>query len=155
MTVGRDAAGNPDGVLSGSPANVLNLTARIVPPPTLEEKKALIVRVQAQQHAMGLTGIRELQIHPDVMRVYFELWIDKALTMRTSVGLELNAGDEAVSNSCSAPGASARASATSGFASTASPNTTQATSYASPFRIGTARISASCASRNNSSATPS
>ena len=43
---------------------------------------------------MGLTGIRELQIHPDVMRAYFELWRDRALTLRTSVGLEVNAGEE-------------------------------------------------------------
>lgn len=43
---------------------------------------------------MGLSGIRDLQIHPDVMRAYFELWFDKALTMRTSVGLELNTGEE-------------------------------------------------------------
>lgn len=94
VIVGKDAAGEPDGVLSGSPANVLNLSAKVVPPPTLEEKKALIVKIQAQQHAMGLTGIRELQIHPDVMRAYFELWRDRALTVRTSVGLELNAGEE-------------------------------------------------------------
>lgn len=94
VTVGKDSTGEPDGVLSGSPANVLNLSARVVPPPTLDEKKALIVKIQAQQHAMGLTGLRELQIHPDVMRAYFELWRDRALTMRTSVGLELNAGEE-------------------------------------------------------------
>ena len=73
---------------------MLNLTARIVPPPTLDEKKSLIAKVQAEQHAMGLTGIRELQVHPDVMRAYFELWRDRALTMRVSVGLELNAGEE-------------------------------------------------------------
>jgi predicted amidohydrolase YtcJ len=94
VTVGRDAAGEPDGVLSGSPASVLNLTARIVPPPTLDEQKVLIAKVQAQQHAMGLTGIRDLQIHPDAMRAYFELWREHALTMRVSVGLELNAGEE-------------------------------------------------------------
>ncbi len=94
VTVGRDPAGEPDGVLSGSPANVLNLTARIVPPPTLDEQKVLIAKIQAQQHAMGLTGIRDLQIHPDVMRAYFELWREHALTMRVSVGLELNAGEE-------------------------------------------------------------
>ena len=95
VTAGRAADGELDGLLTGSPASVLNLTARIVPPPTLDEKKALIAKVQAQQHEMGLTGIRELQIHPDVMRAYYELWRDRALTMRVSVGLELNAGEEA------------------------------------------------------------
>jgi predicted amidohydrolase YtcJ len=94
VTVGRNAAGEPDGVLSGSPANVLNLTAKIVPPPTLDEQKTLIAKVQARQHAMGLTGIRDLQLHPDAMRAYFELWREHALTMRVSMGLELNAGEE-------------------------------------------------------------
>jgi predicted amidohydrolase YtcJ len=95
VTAGRAPDGELDGLLTGSPASVLNLTAKIVPPPTLDEKKALIAKVQAQQHEMGLTGIRELQIHPDVMRAYYELWRDRALTMRVSVGLELNAGEEA------------------------------------------------------------
>lgn len=94
VTAGKGTDGELDGILTGSPANVLNLTARIVPPPTLDEKKSLIAKVQAEQHAMGLTGIRELQVHPDVMRAYFELWRDRALTMRVSVGLELNAGEE-------------------------------------------------------------
>jgi predicted amidohydrolase YtcJ len=95
VTAGRAPDGELDGLLTGSPASVLNLTAKIVPPPTLDEKKALIAKVQEQQHEMGLTGIRELQIHPDVMRAYYELWRDRALTMRVSVGLELNAGEEA------------------------------------------------------------
>lgn len=94
VTARKDAAGEPDGILTGSPASVLNFSTKVVPPPTLDEMKSIIVKTQAQQHAMGLTGIRELQIHADVMRAYFELWRDRALTMRTSVGLELNAGDE-------------------------------------------------------------
>jgi predicted amidohydrolase YtcJ len=94
VTAATNATGEPDGVVTGSPAAVLNLMARIVPPPTLDEQKSMIARIQAQQHAMGLTGIRELQIHPDVMRAYYELWRERALTLRTSVGLELNAGDE-------------------------------------------------------------
>ena len=83
-----------DGVLTGSPASVLNLTARIVPPPALDEQTTILAKVQAQQHAMGLTGIRDLQLHPDAMRAYFELWRQHKLTLRTSVGLELNAGEE-------------------------------------------------------------
>jgi len=103
VTTGRAPDGELDGLLTGSPANVLNLTAKVVPPPTLDEKKALIAKVQAQQHAMGLTGIRELQIHPDVMRAYYELWRDRGLTMRVSVGLELNAGEEGRLESMLAP----------------------------------------------------
>jgi predicted amidohydrolase YtcJ len=95
VNVGKDDKGEPDGVLSGSPAAVLNLTARIVPAPDLDEMKTLLKKVQAQQHAMGLTGIRDLQLTRDVMRAYFELWREGALTLRTSVGLEVNAGEEA------------------------------------------------------------
>lgn len=95
VTAGTDSTGEPDGVLTGSPATVLNLMRRVVPPPDLEEAKAIIRKVQARQHAMGLTGIRELQLHPDAMRAYYELWRERALTLRTSVGLEVNAGEEA------------------------------------------------------------
>jgi predicted amidohydrolase YtcJ len=95
VTVAKDAAGEPDGVLSGSPAAVLNLTARIVPPPSLDEMQTILTGMQAKQHAMGLTGIRDLQLSRDVMRAYFELWRRGKLTLRTSVGLEVNAGDEA------------------------------------------------------------
>jgi predicted amidohydrolase YtcJ len=73
---------------------VLIFAARTVPPPSLDEKKALLSRIQVEQHAMGLTGIRDLQLYPDVMRAYFELWREGGLTMRVSMGLELNAGEE-------------------------------------------------------------
>jgi len=94
VNVGKDANGEPDGVLSGSPAAVLNLTARIVPAPDLDEMKSILTRIQVRQHAMGLTGIRDLQLSRDVMRAYFELWREGTLTLRTSVGLEVNAGEE-------------------------------------------------------------
>jgi predicted amidohydrolase YtcJ len=68
--------------------------ARIVPQPDLDERKTIIEKMQGEQHAMGLTGIRELQLHPEVMQAYFDLWRERRLTMRTSVGLELNAGEE-------------------------------------------------------------
>ena len=95
VTAGRATDGSFTGELAGSPARVLSLSARIVPPPSLDEQKRLIRDVQRQQHRMGLTGIRELQLHPDAMRAYFELWREHGLTLRTSVGLEFNAGEEA------------------------------------------------------------
>ena len=94
ITIGKDHAGELDGTIGGSPGGVIALLAKVVPPPDLDETKAIIKKVQAQQHALGLTGIRELQLRPDVMRAYFELWRERGLTMRTSVGLELNAGEE-------------------------------------------------------------
>lgn len=94
VSIRKDASGEPTGVLEGSPGRVLRLSARVVPPPTIDEQKSIIARIQAQQHAMGLTGIRELQVHADVMRAYFELWRERRLTIRTSIGLEVSAGEE-------------------------------------------------------------
>jgi predicted amidohydrolase YtcJ len=85
VTAGTDTTGEPDGVLTGSPGAFMKVMARVVPPPSLDENKSIIAKIQAQQHAMGLTGIRDLQLHPDVMRAYYELWRDHALTLRTSI----------------------------------------------------------------------
>jgi predicted amidohydrolase YtcJ len=94
LAFGKDESGELNGLINGRGAAALHLSARVVDPPTLDEQKTLITRMQAQQNAMGLTGIRDLQLFPDVMRAYFELWREKAMTMRVSMGLELNAGDE-------------------------------------------------------------
>jgi predicted amidohydrolase YtcJ len=94
ITFGKDEHGEPNGLINGRGAAALHLSAKLIPPPTLDEQKALITRMQAAQHAMGLTGIRDLQVFPDVMRAYFELWREGALSMRVSMGLELNAGEE-------------------------------------------------------------
>ena len=94
LNIVRDSSGVATGLITGQAASVLIFAAKIVPPPSLDEKKSLISRIQAQQHAMGLTGIRDLQLYPDVMRAYFELWREGGLTMRVSMGLELNAGEE-------------------------------------------------------------
>lgn len=94
IVVGKDDKGEPDGLISGQSAAILKFSARVVPPPTLDEKMDILERIQVQQHAMGLTGIRDLQLHPDVMRAYYELWLQKRLTMRVSMGIELNAGEE-------------------------------------------------------------
>jgi len=91
---GKDETGELNGLITGRGAAALHLSARVVPPPTLDEQKTLITTMQAQQNAMGLTGIRDLQLFPDVMRAYYELWREGAMTMRVSMGLELNAGDE-------------------------------------------------------------
>jgi predicted amidohydrolase YtcJ len=88
----KDSSGELTGALSGSPAAVLNPTADISPP-TLDETKDRIVTIQQRQHAVGLTSIRDLQIRPDAMRAYYELWREGRLTMRVSMGLELNPED--------------------------------------------------------------
>ena len=85
----KDSSGELSGALSGSPSAVLNPTADISPA-TLDETKERIVEIQKRQHAVGLTSIRDLQIRPDAMRAYFELWREGRLTVRVSMGLELN-----------------------------------------------------------------
>ncbi|NNE37061.1 MAG: amidohydrolase family protein, partial [Gammaproteobacteria bacterium] len=94
LTINRNGSGIATGLITGIPASVLLFAGRIVPQPDMEEKKSIIKRTQAMQHGMGLTGIRDLQLYPDVMRAYYELWRNKELTMRVSMGLELNAGEE-------------------------------------------------------------
>jgi len=84
----KDANGEPTGAING-PAAVLAVTARQNPQPTEEEKKELIVKMQQQQNAVGLTSIRELELPPEVMRLYWSLWREGKLTMRVSMGLEV------------------------------------------------------------------
>jgi len=96
-TVGRatalkDSSGELTGALSGSPSAILNPTTDISPP-TLDEAKEHILEIQRRQHAVGLTSIRDLQIRPDAMRAYFDLWREGRLTLRVSMGLELNPED--------------------------------------------------------------
>lgn len=73
LNFGKDERGELNGLITGRGAAALHLSAKVVPPPTLDEQKTLITQMQAQQNAMGLTGIRDLQLFPDVMRAYYEL----------------------------------------------------------------------------------
>ena len=96
-TIGRatalkDSSGELTGVLTGSPSAILNPTTDISPL-TLDEAKEHILEIQRRQHAVGLTSIRDLQIRPDAMRAYFDLWREGRLTLRVSMGLELNPED--------------------------------------------------------------
>jgi len=95
VSVDRDSSGLPTGLIIGeAPFAVMGFAARLVPQPSLDEKKELISQMQKEQHAMGLTGIRDLQLFPDEMRAYYELWLEDKITMRVSIGLEFNAGEE-------------------------------------------------------------
>ena len=95
IRLGKDNDGELNGEINGRGAAALHmLLEKVVPPPNLDEQKALIKEMHFRQHAMGLTGIRELQLFPDIMRAYYELWREDGLTMRVSMGLELNAGEE-------------------------------------------------------------
>jgi hypothetical protein len=91
-TIEKDNSGEPTGAISGSPSAVMNPTGDITPR-THEEIKTHLLGVQQQLLAQGLTSIRDLQIRPDGMRAYFDLWREGKLTMRISMGLEVNPED--------------------------------------------------------------
>jgi predicted amidohydrolase YtcJ len=85
----RDASGEPIGTLQGVPYSVLGPTTAIAPP-TLDEKKDLILKSQRKQLAVGLTSVRDLQLTPDAMRAYHELHREGKLIQRVSMGREVN-----------------------------------------------------------------
>jgi predicted amidohydrolase YtcJ len=84
-----DSNGEPTGQFPGPPSVVIEINGRIVPPPSLEESDALLLKVMQQQNAVGLTGIRDLELTPENMRAYWHLWREKKLTMRVSMGLSV------------------------------------------------------------------
>ena len=86
--VAKDAAGEPTGHLNGSGNGIIDATSGLIPPPTRVERKELIVKMQARQNALGLTGIRELELAPEIMRDYRELEREGKLTLRVSIGQE-------------------------------------------------------------------
>jgi predicted amidohydrolase YtcJ len=90
--VPKDLSREPTGVVSG-PAAVLSVAATLIPAPTEAEKEQLILKIQKQQHALGLTSIREPELSPEIMRVYWNLWRKGRLTMRVSMGLDVPPSD--------------------------------------------------------------
>lgn len=59
----------------------------MLPQPTDEEHIRWLEEQQAQQHALGLTGVRELVLSPGHMRTYAEMHRQGRLTMRVSMGI--------------------------------------------------------------------
>jgi predicted amidohydrolase YtcJ len=88
----KDSSGEPTGWLKAPvgpalPQGLQQATSVLIPPPTQEEKEQLIVSMQKQQNALGLTSIRELWITPEVMRAYQALRRENRLTIRVSMGV--------------------------------------------------------------------
>src|SRR5947207_2454997 len=73
VVVRKDDQGEPDGSITGESGTVAR-TADMISPATQAEKEKLILDTQKQQLAVGLTSIRDLQLAPDFMRTYFEMW---------------------------------------------------------------------------------
>jgi len=88
-----DANGEPTGQFNTPPSVMRTIAGRFVPPPSFEESDARLLKVIDQQHAMGLTGIRDLDLRPEAMRAYWHLWREQKLTMRVSMGLDVLSTD--------------------------------------------------------------
>jgi predicted amidohydrolase YtcJ len=93
-TAALKAAGiaSDTGMVEGN-EQVAALMERLAPPLTHDDRKTMILEMQRRQLAMGLTSIRELSLAPDIMRTYFDLWREGALTIRVSMGIEAQASD--------------------------------------------------------------
>ncbi|OFW04500.1 MAG: hypothetical protein A3G20_04640 [Acidobacteria bacterium RIFCSPLOWO2_12_FULL_59_11] len=91
--VPMDASGEPTGRFTNPPSLVRNIAGRFVPPPSLEEAETRLLEIMREQHAVGLTSIRDLDLRPEPMRAYFSLWRKKKLTMRVSMGLDIVSSD--------------------------------------------------------------
>ena len=92
VTVRKDAEGEPDGSITGESGTVARI-ADMISPATQAEKEKLIIETQKQQLAVGLTSIRDLQLAPDFMRTYSEMWREGKLLQRVSAGLQVNPSD--------------------------------------------------------------
>jgi predicted amidohydrolase YtcJ len=88
-----DANGEPTGQFNTPPSVLRTIAGRFVPPPSFEESDARLLKVIQQQHTVGLTGIRDLDLRPEAMRAYWHLWREKKLTMRVSMGLDVVSTD--------------------------------------------------------------
>lgn len=82
----RDTTGEPTGELSGG-EQVYAADLLLLPQPSDEEHIRWLEEQQAEQHALGLTGIRELVLSPGHMRTYKEMHRQGRLTMRVSMGV--------------------------------------------------------------------
>jgi predicted amidohydrolase YtcJ len=88
-----DSNGEPTGQFNTPPSVLRTIAGRFVPPPSFEESDERLLKVIRQQHAVGLTGIRDLDLRPEAMRAYGNLQREKKLTMRVSMGLDVVSTD--------------------------------------------------------------
>jgi hypothetical protein len=92
VIIKKDNQGEPDGSITGESGTVARI-ADMISPATQAEKEKLILETQKQQLAVGLTSIRDLQLAPDFMRTYYEMWRAGKLLERISAGLQVNPSD--------------------------------------------------------------
>lgn len=79
--IGRDAAGEPDGLLLEPPA--FERVGRLLPPPDAERQQHALHEIQREYHAAGLTGVMDPGVTPEIAAAYQRLWERGWLTMRS------------------------------------------------------------------------
>ena len=92
VVIKKDNQGEPDGSITGESGTIARI-ADMISPATQAEKEKLIIETQKQQLAVGLTSIRDLQLAPDFIRAYYEMWRGGKLLERISAGLQVNPSD--------------------------------------------------------------
>lgn len=85
-----DTTGEPSGELSGG-EQVLTADWKMLPQPSTDQQIQWLMEQQQEQHGLGLTGIRDLVLPVEYMRVYQEMHRQGKLTMRVSMGLMFGA----------------------------------------------------------------
>ena len=92
VVIRKDDQGEPDGSITGESGTVARI-ADMISPATHAEKEKLLIETQKQQLAVGLTSVRDLQLAPDFMRTYYEMWRAGKMLQRISAGLQVNPSD--------------------------------------------------------------
>lgn len=78
----RDEHGEATGFLTERPA--ADLVAKVVPPPSLDDRRRWLHAVQSDFHAAGLTGVVDPALEPDELAAYVSMADDGSLTIRTT-----------------------------------------------------------------------
>ncbi len=84
----RDGAGEPTGILID---DAMDLASKLIPPPTRERKRELLVAAAGKCLAAGLVGVHEMGISAEELSLYRELYSENALPFRITA--YLSSGD--------------------------------------------------------------
>lgn len=89
MSIPKDANGEPTGAIVGR-GPILPVISRLVPGEDLQE---LLLKAHQELNSRGFTSIREPNLTPEIMRLYWGLWREGRLTLRISMGRDLGPGE--------------------------------------------------------------
>jgi len=82
-----DEAGEPIGTPPGYPEAV-ELLDKLLPPWSAAAQEEMITKGMQERNSLGITSIRELQLWPEAVRAYYNMWREGKLTLRLALGIE-------------------------------------------------------------------